>query len=457
MFQSTAARWAINLVIPLMIYLLGPSWGLAPKMVLFFTITVWGILSWITETLPENLVAILMPAFYVVSHLGTGKQIFAPWGSPIPWLVIGGMMMGMIMMQTGLAKRIALISIKVSGFSFSKVMLGLLLAGFIISPFVPSVMGKAAIISVICLGICDALKLEKGSREGATVLIVGFIAVACPKLAYLTGGGDVVMALNIASKTMGYSVSWSDYFIHNFPLIAVYSVLSLGVVLFVMRPKLSGNLKEYINEQYDALGPVKPEESKSIFILVAMLVLMATSKWHGINSGYVLLFMGAVCFLPGVNLLNQEKLAKMNFGVIFFVVGSMCIGSAAKVAGMNVWVQDLVTPYLDGGLYSTLSAIFGVGAASNFFLTPLAAIATLTAPIVKICQSFNLSPAQGAYTLLFGLDQYIFAYEFAVLLYFYTFGFIKAKHLILVFGARAVMAFAFLLVASIPYWNLLGA
>lgn len=457
MFQSTASRWAINLLIPLTFYLFGPSWGLEPKMVLFFTITSWGIISWITETLPENLVAILMPAFYVVSHLGTGKQIFGPWGSPIPWLVIGGMMMGMIMMQTGLAKRIALVSIRVSGFSFTKVMVGLVLAGFIISPFVPSVMGKAAIISVICLGICDALKLEKGSKEGATVLIVGFIAVACPKLAYLTGGGDVVMAMNIASNTTGISISWIDYFVHNFPLAVIYSFGSMALVLLLMRPKLNGDLKGYINQEYKALGPIKLAEYKSICILVSMLILMSTSKLHGVNSGYVLLFMGGVCFLPGVDLLNQEKLGKMNFGVIFFVVGCMCIGAAAKVAGINIWVQDLVTPYLDGGQFSTLSAIFGVGVGSNFFLTPLAAIGTLTAPMVKICQSLGISPAQGAYSLLYGIDQYIFAYEYAVLLYFYTFGYIKAKHLAVVFGARTIIAFAFLLAAAIPYWNIVGA
>lgn len=457
MLQNTSVRWAINLLFPLAVYLLGPSWGLTPKMVLFFTITSWGILSWITETLPENLVAILMPAFYVVSHLGTGKEIFGPWGTPIPWLVIGGMMMGMIMMQTGLAKRIALFSICISGFSFAKGMVGLLLSGFIISPFVPSVMGRAAIISVICLGICDALKLEKGSREGATVLIVGFIAVACPKLAYLTGGGDVVMAMNIASKTAGVTVSWSDYFLHNFPLIVIYSAMSLVITLFVMRPRLNVDLKTYISQEYAALGKMAPEEIKAVCILVAMLILMATSKLHGVDSGYVLLFMGGVCFLPGVDLLNQEKLGKMNFGVIFFVVGSMCIGAAAKVAGVNSGVQQLVAPYLDGGQMSTLSAIFGVGVASNFFLTPLAAIATLTAPVVKICESFGLSPAQGAYSLLLGLDQYVFAYEFAVLLYFYTFGFIKVRHLALVFGVRAVAALVFFRVAAIPYWNLVGA
>lgn len=457
MTQRQTLNWAINLLIPAGIYLLGPSWGLTPKMVLFFTFTTWAVLSWITGPLPENLVAILLPSFYVVFGLGTGKQIFAPWGSSIPWLVIGGMMMGMIMMQTGLAKRIALASIKLSGFSFNKVMIGLMLAGFIISPFVPSVMGKAAIVTVICLGICDALKLEKGSREGAAVMLVGFISVACPKLSYLTGGGDIVIAMNILKKVTGVTVTWNDYFVHNFPLAILYSAVSLAVILLVLRPRLNGDLKDYINSEYKALGKLSLPEIKSICILVTMLVLMATSKMHGIPAGYVLLFMGAVCFLPGVDLLDQKSLGKMNFGVIFFVVGSMCIGSAAKAAGINTWVSELVTPYLDGSQTTTLMGIYGVGLASNFFLTPLAAVASLTGPIAEICRNLGISPAAGTYSLLFGLDQYIFAYEFAVLLYFYTFGYIKARQMALALGVRAVAATAFLFIAAIPYWNLVGA
>ncbi|MFW5489735.1 MAG: SLC13 family permease [Desulfovibrio sp.] len=457
MQRGKLIKWVINLLFPVAIYFLGPTFGIPPKLTLFFTITSWGVLSWVLDTLPDTLVAILMPAIYVVTKLGTGKQIFAPWGTTIPWIVVGGMMMGMIMMQTGLAKRIALFSIRVAGFSFTKVMAGLMLAGYIISPFVPSVMGKAAIISVVSLGICEALHLKKGSREGATVLMVGFVSVACAKLAYLTGGGDIVMAMNIAGKGAGSIVTWSEYFVHNFPIAVVYGIISLACILLIMRPKLDADLEGYIHQEYAALGKVSPNELKSMAILVSLLLLMATSKWHGINSGYVLLFMGGVCFLPGVDLLNKEKLNKMNFSVIFFVIGSMCIGSAAKVAGASGWVEQLVAPYLDGSLSTALMGIFGVGLVSNLFLTPLAAVAALTGPITTICQHLGVSPAVGSYSLLYGLDQYFFPYEYAVLLYFYAYGYMKMKQVAAVFGVRAVVTALYLLFVAVPYWKFIGA
>ena len=454
--QSRPLLWGINLIVPLLTKYSGPALGLNPVMATFFALTTWAILSWILETLPENLVAILLPAFYVIFHVGTGKQVFAPWGSSIPWLIIGGMIMGLIMMQTGLSKRIALWSIRIAGLSFTRVMVGLMLAGLIISPFVPSVMGKAAIVAVICLGICQALKLEPGSREGATVYLIGFLAVACPKLAYLTGGGDIVIAMKFAGDVAGAPISWGEYFVQSFPLALLYAALSFAVVMLVMRPRIGQNLKEYIDSEYSKLGALKTSELKTMAIMVVMLALMATEKLHGVEAGYCLLLMGAVCFLPGIDLMNQEKLGKMNFGVIFFVVGCMCIGNAAEAAGVDRWFADLVKPLLHGSKLFTVAGIFLVGLVANFVLTPLAALATLTGPFAQIGVDLGLSANVVAYSLIYGVDQMIFPYEYAVLLYFYSAGYMRLKHVIIVLGLRAVLTLAFLIGVAVPYWQILG-
>ena len=454
--QSRLVQWAINLGIPVLIKLFGPQMGLTPVMATFFAFTAWAILSWIMATLPENLVAILLPALYVISQVGTGKEVFAPWGSSIPWLIIGGMIMGMIMMQTGLSKRIALWSIRIAGLSFTRVMIGLMLAGLIISPFVPSVMGKSAIVAVICLGICQALRLEPGTREGATVYLIGFLSVACPKLAYLTGGGDIVIAMKFAGDAAGAPISWGEYFVQNFPLALLYASLSFVLVMLVMRPSIGEDLKGYIESEYKTLGPLKISEQKTMAIMVVMLALMATEKLHGVDAGYCLLLMGAVCFLPGIDLMNQEKLARMNFGVIFFVVGCMCIGSGATAAGVDRWFADLVAPMLHGSKLFTVVGIFLVGLVSNFVLTPLAALATLTGPFAQIGMDLGLSANVVAYSLIYGVDQMIFPYEYAVLLYFYSAGYMRLKHVIIVLGLRAVLTLAFLIGVAVPYWQLLG-
>ena len=454
--QSRPLLWGINLIVPLLIKYSGPALGLNPVMATFFALTTWAILSWILATLPENLVAILLPALYVIARVGTGREVFAPWGGSIPWLIIGGMIMGLIMMQTGLSKRIALWSIRIAGLSFTRVMVGLMLAGLIISPFVPSVMGKSAIVSVICLGICQALKLAPGSREGATVFLVGFLAVACPKLAFLTGGGDVVIAARIAGDVSGTAITWGEYFVQNFPLAMVYAAISFVLVMLVMRPRIGRDLEEYIEGEYARLGPLQPAERKTMAIMAVMLALMATEKLHGVDAGYCLLLMGGACFLPGIDLMDQEKLGKLNFGVIFFVTGCMCIGTAATAAGVDRWIADLIAPLLDGSRLFATVGMFLVGLVANFLLTPLATLATLTGPFAQIGVDLGLSANVVAYSLIYGVDQMIFPYEYAVLLFFYSAGYMRLKHVIIVLGLRAVLTLAFLIGVAVPYWQILG-
>ena len=100
--------------------------------------------------------------------------------------------------------------------------------------------------------------------------------------------------------------------------------------------------------------------------------------------------------------------------------------------------------------------IFLVGLVSNFVLTPLAALATLTGPFAQIGMDLGLSANVVAYSLIYGVDQMIFPYEYAVLLYFYSSGYMRLKHVIIVLGLRAVLTLAFLIGVAVPYWQLLG-
>lgn len=56
-----------------------------------------------------------------------------------------------------------------------------MLGGLIISPIIPSIMGKAALFTVIGLAICQALNLAPLSRAASGVMLTAFLAVAGPK------------------------------------------------------------------------------------------------------------------------------------------------------------------------------------------------------------------------------------------------------------------------------------
>lgn len=453
MSNTDKVKWSVLFLVAISVYLVLTVLNFEQAIINFATITVIALILWATEILPDALVAFVLPILYIVSGVGPAAKILAPWTSSTGWLILGGLIIGAFMMKTGLARRIALHSIMALGNSFVRLLLGILVAGMILAPFIPSVMGRSAILAVICMGICEALKLEKGSREGTCVILTGFIAVGAPKLGFITGGADLSMAMNLTASVTGEQVSWMQYFYHNGVPAFFYSILSLACLLIVLRPKLKGNMREVVAPHLKELGSMSLDEKKAFFMLGILLSFMMTDTLHGIDVGWLMLLIPSMAFLPWLNLLNMDDLKKLNYPALFFVLGCMSIGSAAMASGMDKLLSSAILPLLQGTELYTIFALFIIAIFLNMLLTPLAAYAALTTSIVTIALDLNIDPLLMVYTYSYGLDQYLFPYEFPVLLYFYATGYPTMKQVMLVCGVRMLAAIGFVICVAYPFWK----
>ncbi len=446
-------RWGLLFLLPLCTGAILASKGFDTNVIAFCVITLAALTIWALELLPDAMVATALPVIYIVAKVGPPQKILGPWTSSIGWLVLGGLMIGAFMMKTGLARRLALYCIHLMGGSFNRLLWGILLAGLIMAPFIPSVLGRSAILAVICIGICEALELEKGSREGSAIILAGFVAVAGPKLAFLTGGADLAMGMKLASQAMKQQVVWIQYAIHNFLPAVLYSAMSILCITLVLRPKVEGSIRSIVEEQMRALGPMTTPERKAMALLGVLLAFLVTDRFHGIDVGWIMLLLPCVAFLPGMNLLNEGDFKKLNYPPVLFVVGCMTIGSAAMTCGVDKMVSAAMLPLLDGSEMHTILATLGIGSLLNLLLTPMAAYAALTASVVEIAQHLQVSPLLMVYTYSYGLDQYIFPYEYAILLYFYATGYPRINHVMKVFGVRMLVCVPFVALVAYPWWK----
>ncbi|MFZ7104840.1 MAG: SLC13 family permease [Peptococcaceae bacterium] len=449
-------KWIISLAVPLIIMLIPASESYTPMVKGFLAITFWGVFSMATEILPSTLVAVLLPVFYILFKVGQPAQAFAPWTSTVIWISFGGIIIANVLMTTGLAKRIAYFTILKAGGSFAGTLVGLMLAGIIINPFVPSVMGKMAMIVPIAIGVCQALELEPKSRGASAVMITAFLAIAGPRLGYLTGDGGIPMMMNIVSGITKITVSWSQFAYHNLLLSLILSAITVVLVIVLLKPEKKLENKAVIIEKYNELGVITAQEKKAAILLVVTIAALVTDSIHGIDSAWVFMMIGLICFLPKIELINDEQLGKLNYKILFFVAGCMSIGTVANGSGAGKWLADILFPYLAGSpLYTTFAAWFSA-VALNFVLTPLAALASFTGPITEVCVQAGINPLPVIYSFLMGVDQYILPYEFAGLLFVYSYGYIAFKDLLKVLAPRMMIGAIFMVVIAYPYWKLIG-
>lgn len=454
---SQYAQWALVALIPAGVALGSLAVGLPSNQVIFFTITSAALVLWAMSLMSDTFVAIALPILYIVLQLGKPNQILAPWTSSVGWVVVGGLVFANIMMRTGLAKRLAIWALYVTRGSFARLLWGILLAGFIISPAIPSVMGKAALISVVCIGICEALNLERKSTAASAIVLAGFIGIATSKIGILTGGADVTMYVAQMGQVMGKPISWGTYFLHNFPLACLYGVLSLAVLLLVLKPKMTASMSAYVTNAHAEQGALTMGEKKAAALILTLIFLLLTDRWHGLDAGWVIILLSFLAFLPTMGLMNEGIFQKISLASVFFVVGCMSIGSAARTTGADKMLVEAIAPMFKGqtGLTSMVLGYLA-GTAMNFLLTPLAAFSAMTVPLTELALEVGVNPLPVMYAFSYGLEQYIFPYEYAVLLFFYATGWINLRHIMLVFFVRFIVAFIFLVAVAYPYWNILG-
>lgn len=455
--KSMLFKWLASLVMPIAAYLLLlQASSLTHAHAAFVSVTVWAVCAWVMNTLNDTVVGIMLPGLYIMFCEGVDfAVVYGPWRSEIWILAVGGFVLGAIIEETGLGKRIAMGSVRAMGGSIAGALAGFTLGAIILSPLVPSIMGKTAILCGVAVSLCEALGLKKGSREATIIALGTIIAVASTKLAWLTGSGDVIMGMGILDSIAGTHTTWMQYALYNAPPAIFYSILSMVLVLLVLRSKQStNNIRETVISAHEALGPMTRKQWRAMWLLVLTILLLATDNFHGVSAGIVMMIIPGIACIPWVGLMDGKMLNKINFAPIFFIMGCMAIGSTGAHLKVTQWMAGLVMPlFQDSGTFMATLSAYASGACANFLLTPLGSVSALTAPIAELGLQTGINPALLYFSFQYGVDNIIFPYEYPIYLYFFTTGYINLKDMILVMTIRMMGAGLFVACIARPYWE----
>ncbi|MCH5276568.1 MAG: anion permease [Desulfovibrionaceae bacterium] len=451
MHVSASLRWKFCAltVSGVLIPALFGGWGVSTAA--FGVITVCAISLWITELLPGTLVAMLLPVAYILAGVGAPAQILAPWTGSMCWLVLGGIVISRMMEKSGVSRRMALWALSRGGSSLRRLFPGIMLAGFLIAPFVPTAMGKAALFVAILGGICKTLNLEPGSREASCIFLCGLLALAEPKFLFFTSSMDSALLINAAARS-GMVISWLEYFRANAVPGLLYSLCCL-VLLCLFAPKGGRNFHEFVKAEYSRLGPVSADEKKAFLLLGLIALAMAGDSLHGLELGWLMMLAAGLCFLPGVRLLDNRDLRGLPLDMVFFVAGCMTIGAATHAAGVDSILGDMVKNLLNPDhATASLAGAFLSGTGLTMAFTTLPAISALVPALASTGLESGPSGQTLLYAFLFGLDQFLMPYVFAPALYFYASGYINIKFYLTFQFSKLAMTTIFLFVVAIPWW-----
>ncbi|SHK44250.1 SLC13 family permease [Desulforamulus aeronauticus] len=453
-------QWAITILVPLIIYLYTPL-DYAGRT--FLAITATGVVLWIFALIPENITGLLIPICFVLFGVAAPEVAFRPWAQILPWLVVAGMILSEIMLDTGLAKRLAYKSLLMTGGSGKGIVLGFILTAFVLPLLVPSsVWAKMFIMAPIGIAICKALDFKPMSKEATGIMLMSCFVALSSGFAFQTGDETMVWVSQVVSEaTKGaVTISWLAWLKYMFLPGFFWSTFSILTAYYFLVKKAfdqKGNIKPVLETQYKEMGSFSRNEMKALLLVFLILLNFVFESYHQMNAAFLMVALISLCFVPGISLIKREKLQGINLWILFFVTGAMSVGMVAGETGVSKIVADQLLPVIkDFGPYGATMMAFTFGAIINFIMTPLGALAAFITVIADLAVQAGIHPLPLTMAYSLGLDIYIFPYEVAPVLYFFGLGYMSLREAIKVYVVRTILAFAVVAIVFAGYWKIIG-
>jgi anion transporter len=419
------------------------------------------IVAWITEVLPHAVTGIIgCYLFWVLKVVGF-EAAFSGFADQTPWFLFGAGLIGMMATKSGLARRLAYIVTSTVGAGYSRLLLGFILTSFLLTFLVPSGIACVIIMAAVAVGVMDVFGLGRGSNVGRGIFVtLTYTAGTFDKM--VIAGATSILGRGMIEKITGIQVYWSQWLLAFFPCAVVTILFTWRLVVWMYPPEkeaLEGGAK-FLRESLAKMGPWSRDEKKSMLLMLVAIALWSTDLIHHISPAIIGIGIGLLATVPGLGVLNQEDLKRLNYLPVFFTAAAIGMGNVlvqtkalnAMTAIMFNWMRPWVA-----NAYSIALVPYWTAFCYHIFLgNEVSMLATSMPPLLNFAQSSGLHPLPIAMVWAFASGGKIFVYQSGVMVTGYSYGYFKAVDLLRV-GICLTVVESLVLLLIVPfYWPLIG-
>lgn len=335
--------------------------------------------------------ALVLLGVTMTAALGTltAPQALAGYADPSVWLVVAAFIISRALINSGLARRIALFFVRLFGKSSLGVCYSLCVSDAILAAIVPSNGARSGgVILPIARSICELY----GSTPGKTAAMLGTFLMAgvyqgvCVTAAmFYTGQAGNPLAASIATKA-GFEITPKLWFMAGLvPGLVSLAVVPL-VVFWLLKPGITKTPEAaaFANRELLAMGPLAMGERIVGAVFVAVCFGWVTFRWlHNVDITTVGLAGCGVLLLSGVITWEDVKSEKGLWDLYIWYGGVVMMGRALNDKGVTeAFAKSVVATFSDAG-WVTLFAI-----ALLVYFYAHYALASITAHILAMYPPF---------------------------------------------------------------------
>lgn len=406
--------WLMAIALPACIYWIAPSWGLSPTATDFLAIIAATICMWLFSLVPEYVPPLFAALAMILLDVAPAAQVLSGFRSESFFASLSIFGIGALMVTSGLTYRFSLWVLSRVPETPTGYNLSLFGIGALLSPIIPSVLGRVSIVSPFLIELIQAS--NAGARDifanrlifslvsGASVLVPLFLTAAVPNL--------VIYGLFDAQTQYAFGwLAWLQAAL-VFGACVLASFWIVSVICFRGARRFSVP-RQTIAAQRRVLGPISRLEWAALLSVVAMMVGILTEQSHRIDVAWVALAVFVTLLLFGT--MNREAIrAQIDWPILIYLGAIVGWVPAATITGLD---QVIIGHLAWLGAHMRTDFPLFVLQVSGMILLVRLALPTGVTVILFATALFPLAMAQGmslwviGFIILAVADTYVFPYQ----------------------------------------------
>jgi DASS family divalent anion:Na+ symporter len=365
------------------------------------------IAGMVTEPLPASAL-VLMGLTGMAANGIPMREVLGGFGQPSVWLVIIAMLIAKVMLDTGLARRIALLFVRAVGRTSLGVAYALQMTDVTLASGVPSITARSAgMVLPIARSIAELFDSQPGptGKRLGTFLIAAVYqgsAVACAM--FLTGQASNLLGADLALKLANVKVTWASWF----TAAIVPGLLSCAVVPWIafrlLKPEVTSTPEApiFAAGELKKMGPLSKDEWVTLLVFGGVGITWITSAWHGLDVTFVAMVGIGVLLAAGTLTWQAAAGERSAWDVFVWYGGMLQMGDLLNRTGSTrVLAENVAGLFVGIPWVVVLVAILIIYFYAHYFFASITAhLLAMFPPFVAVLIGIGVPPQLAVYSLL---------------------------------------------------------
>ncbi len=365
------------------------------------------IAGMVTDPLPAS--ALVLVGLTAMAANGTPmREVLGGYAEPSVWLVLVAMLIAKMMLDCGLARRIALLFVRAFGKTSLGVAYALQMTDVTLASGVPSITARSAgMVLPIARSIAELFQSrpdETRHRLGAYLIAAVYqgSAVACAM--FITGQASNLLGASLALKLTGVQVTAPSWFMAAI-VPGLLSCIAVPWITFkILTPEITHTPEAptFARSELQKMGPLSRNESITLLVFVSVGLMWLTTVFHGIDVTLVALVGLAVLLATGTMSWQTASSERSAWDVFIWYGGMLRMGELLNATGSTrVLAENVAGLFVGIPWIVVLVAILIIFFYSHYFFASITAhMLAMFPPFVAVLIGIGVPKLLAVYSLM---------------------------------------------------------